>query len=122
MDAHTEVLPAWSDTLTCTLGAVDVRTRAEAFGAVFHHLLSSTRFEDGFRWTFHNAPGVERQVRELARAEHACCPFLTFAISVRGDQLVWHACGPANAEAAVELFYRLPELTDRSVPLRTLAT
>ncbi len=107
---HIEVLPALAGVpVACTLGERDLSARTEAFHALFQHLGSSTRLQAGFRWSFHNAPGVERRLRELARREHECCPFLTFVVSVQGDQVVWSTCGPAEAEAALDVFYRMPE-------------
>lgn len=107
---HIEVLPALAGApVACTLAERDVSARAHAFQALFQHLGSSTRLQAGFRWSFHNAPGVERQLRELARREHECCPFLTFVVSVQGDQVVWATGGPAEAEAAIDVFYRMAE-------------
>jgi hypothetical protein len=117
--AHIEVLPARADAPgACTLGRGDLSVRFGAFAALFEHLSAATRLPAGFRWTFRNVPGLERQLRELARKEHACCPFLTFAISVDGDELVWRACGSSEAEAAIEAFYRMPEAPpDGALPL-----
>jgi hypothetical protein len=95
--------------VACTLGARDLAARSGAFQSVFEHLVISTRHPAGFRWSFRNAPGLERRLRELARSEHECCPFLTFAVSVQGDHVLWATCGPAEAAAAIDVFYRMPE-------------
>ena len=38
---------------------------------------------DGLRLRFHRAPGIEREVRRLARLERQCCAFADWA--VQGD-------------------------------------
>ena len=76
----------------CTLDAHVLAERSGAFGELSAYLLASESFPGGFRFTFRNEPGVERKLRERVRSEHACCPYLTFAISVHGDQLAWSAC------------------------------
>ena len=87
----------------CTLDYQESPERRRAFDLVLEHLVHSAREPGGFRWTFQNSPGVERRVRELARNEHRCCPSLTFAISVQGDQVVWRACGSEEAVVATRL-------------------
>lgn len=107
--SHIEVLPARADApLACTLGPRASSARHAEFAALFAELRYAKRFEGGFLWQFRNAPGLERRLRALARAEHACCPFLTFAVSVEGEHVVFRACGPERADAVVDLFYRMP--------------
>jgi hypothetical protein len=109
-NAHIEILPAFPD-LPGALGrdaqrAVGrERARSLAFLRLFPHLVDAERFEDGFRWVFLAAPGLERELRALARSEHAYSPFLTFVISVQGDRLVWKACGRKGTEHALDALY-----------------
>jgi hypothetical protein len=111
--SNIELLPAFATEVPAfALVAVDAwqrPDRAQAFQAVFAWLRTADREGSGIRWTFENAPGVERGVRELARTEHAYCPFLSFAISTRGDEVVWETRASAGAEALISAFYALPE-------------
>jgi hypothetical protein len=115
--SNIELLPAFvQEAPACSLDGPSHAARAKEFRAVFAWLRSAERDGPGFRWTFQNGPGVERRVRELARREHACCPFLSFAVSTRGDEVVWQARGHEGTEALVAAFFELPDAvkqTDR---------
>jgi hypothetical protein len=114
-----ELLPAFADEpLACTLEGGQLAGRVAEFRAVFAWLLRAERLPQGFRWTFQNGPGVERSVRELARREHLCCPFLSFAISTQGEQLIWEGRGPDGAEQIVDQFFALSDLSGE--PVQTL--
>jgi hypothetical protein len=121
--ANIELLPAFlQEAPTCSLDPQRRAAREREFGAVFEWLRSAERDGAGFRWTFQNGPGVERRVRELARREHQCCPFLSFAVSTRGDDIVWQARGQAGSEALVAAFFDLPDAIKRDArPLDALA-
>ncbi len=109
-NAHVEILPAFPRPVG-VLGMDAERaveresSRARAFLRLFPHLVEAERFEGGFRWVFLDVPGLERELRTLARKEHARSPFLTFVISVQGDQLVWKACGGNATERALGALY-----------------
>lgn len=111
--SNIELLPALvGEPQACSLADNRVlpADRAEEFRAVFAWLWSVERLPQGFRWTFLNGPGVERRVRELARREHVCCPFLSFAISTHGEQLIWEGRGLEAGEDLVEEFFALSAL------------
>jgi hypothetical protein len=92
--SNIELLPAFAqEAPACSLDGSSQVERAREFRALFAWLQSAEREGAGFRWIFQNGPGVERRVRELARREHECCPFLAFAISTRGDEVVWQGTG-----------------------------
>ena len=42
---------------------------------------------DGLRLRFHRAPGIEREVRRLARLERQCCAFANWAVHVGEDHV-----------------------------------
>jgi hypothetical protein len=108
--SNIELLPAFvQEASACSLDGQSHAARAREFRAVFEWLRSAERDGLGFRWTFQSGPGVERRVRELARREHACCPFLSFAVSTRGGDVVWQARGHEGSEALVAAFFDLPE-------------
>jgi hypothetical protein len=121
--SNIELLPAFApEAPACTLDAGLRAERGQAFQAVFAWLLSAEREGASFRWTFQRGPGVERSVRELARREHDCCPFLAFAVSTRGDEVVWEGRGHDASEALVAEFAALPEtLKSAMKPLGSLA-
>jgi hypothetical protein len=113
--SHIEILPAFSDVVAqprpchglraSKLEVERVRVRSQSFLKLFPHLTDAERFEGGFRWAFLNVPGLERELRALARSEHDARPFLTFVISVQGDELVWQACGSSATEPALDKLY-----------------
>jgi hypothetical protein len=113
--SNVELLPAFVDEpLACTLDGGQFEGRVAEFRALFAWLLSAERLPKGFRWTFQNGPGVERRVRELARREHLCCPFLSFVISTQGEQLIWESRGPDGADDIVDQFFALSDLSRES--------
>jgi hypothetical protein len=119
--SNIELLPAFgTEAPACNLEAGEHAGRAAEFRAVFVWLLASEREGAGFRWIFQNGPGVERRVRELARREHACCPFLAFAISTRGDEIVWEARATAGAEDLATAFFALPESVQEDAAFEAL--
>jgi hypothetical protein len=107
--SNIELLPAFAqEAPACSLDRDSHAQRARDFQAVFAWLRSADRDGTSLRWVFQSGPGVERKVRELARKEHACCPFLSFAISTRGEEVVWQARVHQGAEALLDAFYALP--------------
>lgn len=113
--SNIELLPAFAqEAPACSLERDTHGERAREFQAVFAWLLSADRDGTSLRWVFQSGPGVERKVRELARKEHVCCPFLSFAISTRGDEVVWQARAHGGAEALLDAFYELPNLVKQA--------
>lgn len=109
--SNVELLPGFVDApLACILEGGQLVERENEFRAVFAWLVSAERLAKGFRWTFQNGPGVERRVRALARREHVCCPFLSFAVSTQGEHLIWEGRGPDGAEDVVDQFFALSDL------------
>ena len=119
--SNVELLPAFStEAPTCSLEAGAHAGRAAEFRAVFVWLLASEHEGASFRWIFQNGPGVERRVRELARREHACCPFLAFAISTRGDEVVWEGRAADGADDLAAAFFALHESVEAGEPFLPL--
>jgi len=111
--SNIELLPAFAgEPIACSLAGAELSGRAREFQAQFAWLTSRERLPGGgIRWTFQSGPGVERAVRQLARREHLCCPFLGFAISTQDDLVIWETRGPADGQDVVDEFARLPELS-----------
>jgi hypothetical protein len=76
-------------------------------------LLGRERRDDAVVLTF--SADAQQQVEDLARREHACCPFVDYRVEVIGRQVVWTTTNTAVDEhrAAVDVmldaFHDLPE-------------
>ena len=92
-----------------------MQERADDFRTAFVLLAGSARTPNGFRWVFHDEPGFEPVLRDLAAREHTCCQFLTFVISREDGHLVWEVEGAPEAAAALDVFYTLPQTIHQHV-------
>jgi hypothetical protein len=86
-----------------------VQAGIDEYRRAFNHLVSTERITNGFRWHFRNASGLEPRLRELARAEHGCCSFAKFDVTVEGDEIVWETRADASAQSVLEEYMRMPE-------------
>jgi hypothetical protein len=113
VEVYTSPDPSPDAPIACT---VDLRDGAKLqagmneYRAAFTHLASTERTSNGFRWHFRAAPGLETQLKRLATAEHACCSFMKFEVTVQGSELVWETTADASARSVVEEYMRLPEM------------
>jgi MerR family transcriptional regulator, copper efflux regulator len=106
-----------TEPIVCTLaGRQEQETRLAEFRDVFVHLARTEPLEGTFRWFFRDAPGLEPQLRELARRENECCRFFDFRIQREGDFIVWEVRAPEDAAAVLEELRRLPETISASTP------
>lgn len=86
--------------------------RMAEYGRLFaDHLVGRERTDDGIRFRFRAADGVDAWVRSLAAREHACCPFFSSRVTRAGDEVHWTSSVVDDdvARAVHEEFYRLPE-------------
>ena len=86
--------------------------RMAEYGRLFaDHLVGRERTDDGIRFRFRAADGVDAWVRSLAAREHACCPFFSSRVTRAGDEVHWTSSVVDDdvARAVLEEFYRLPE-------------
>jgi hypothetical protein len=80
-------------------------------------LLSGERRPDSVVFWFRADAGTREQVDDLARREHACCPFLDYHVETAGDQVIWTTTNAAAGEERVavdvilDAFHALPEHT-----------
>jgi hypothetical protein len=98
--------------VACTANLEDkrkVQAGIDEYRRAFTHLIATERTADGFRWRFRNAAGLEARLRELARAEHACCSFAKFHVAIDGDVIVWETRADAGARDALDEYMRMPE-------------
>jgi hypothetical protein len=56
--------------------------------------------------------GARGQVEDLARREHACCPFLDYRVEVVRDEVVWTVAGDLRAASTLDAFHALPDIPD----------
>jgi hypothetical protein len=95
--------------LACSLGAADLRVRAERWRALGRKaLVASGRDGAVVRLTFSRSAGVEEELRELVRLEGGCCAFLDMTVEDGDGELTLLVAGPAGAEAVVDGFLELP--------------
>ena len=63
---------------------------------------------------FRADPGTREHVDDLARREHACCPFLDYRVETVGDEVVWTTSSPvtgderAGVDVILDAFHNLP--------------
>ena len=80
---------------------------ARLFEAAF---VSRERTAAGIRWRLRAGPGIEAWARDLAARENACCAFMTNAITLAGEHVLWDASTVDDpvARGVLDLFYDLP--------------
>jgi hypothetical protein len=102
--------------IVCTLTDGAHRERLAEYGRLFAAaFVARKRTPDGLRWTLTADPGIAEWARTLADRENACCAFLTNAVTVVGERVLWDMTSiddPA-ARVVIEEFSALP---DRSGP------
>ena len=86
-----------------------VQAGIDLYRSVFTHLLSSTRTDRGFTWTFRRDSSIEAKLQQLAEGEHACCSFMRFEVTTAADIVVWEVSADAHAQSFVDEYFRLPE-------------
>jgi hypothetical protein len=90
--------------IACSLEAPALSDRRERFRALAaNHLVRSARAGAGATLEFRDPDGsVEAVVRELARAEKACCPFFDLTVARDGDVVRLEIAAPAEGQAFVD--------------------
>jgi hypothetical protein len=90
--------------------------RLAEYGELFERaLLRRDRPPDGIVFGFRADPGTREQVDDLARREHACCPFLDYRIETVGDEIVWTTTWPGSSvergsvDAILDAMHALPD-------------
>jgi hypothetical protein len=92
--------------IACTLPVTQVPGRLALVGTLADDaLLDGRPIAGGMRWRFHDAPGIERRVREVAALESECCAFLRFGIAREDGAIALDITGPADAQPVIEQFF-----------------
>jgi hypothetical protein len=92
----------------CSLTPGQAADRAAELRALARRALESRELgDDGLRLVFRAEPGTASAVRDLARRERECCPFLDLRVE-EADGRVTLAIGAAPEDrAALDAFYAL---------------
>ncbi|MGH9187622.1 MAG: MerR family transcriptional regulator [Acidimicrobiales bacterium] len=93
--------------IACTLGAGDIPARLAAWQAALAPVVSRQPIEHGLRLVY--PPGSSlAAVADLAAAEHECCMFFRFAITVDGRGAALEVTAPADAQELVTALFGDP--------------
>lgn len=97
--------------IACTLDSEAMGVRMAEFAQLFRaSLVGREPTPDGIRFRFAAGPGVEDQIRDLARREQTCCSFFNFAIGVHDHEVWWDATVTSeDARPVLDDFDALPE-------------
>ena len=104
--------PSPDEPVVCTAPLGDkpqVQAGIDSYRAAFAHLTTTERFDGGFRWRFQRVAGLEARLEQLVAAEHGCCRFFQFNLTVEGDEVVWETRAPAHAASVLDEYSRIPE-------------
>lgn len=93
--------------IACTLASDDMAGRLEAWREALKPVVDRTAIDGGVRLTF--APGTPlAQVADLAAAEHDCCMFFRFAVTVDHRGAAIEVTAPPEALALVHALVGAP--------------
>ena len=86
--------------------------RLVEYGRLFDQsLVGRERTDEGIRFRFRVADGVEAWVRDLAAREKACCGFYSYTIQVHDEEIWWDmtVIDDDLARQVLEEFHQLPD-------------
>jgi MerR family copper efflux transcriptional regulator len=86
--------------IACSLGAGDMSARISQWQDVLRHTVERAPIDGGVRLVLGADAPVEEVVR-LAGAEHDCCRFFSFAITIDGRGLALEVTAPPDAQDMV---------------------
>ena len=92
--------------LACSLHGADLEERRQRWGALIQRsLLDQEPTEHGVRQRYRREPDVERELRELARAERDCCGFASWDVRSSDDFVELEVSSTPDGAAVVrEMF------------------
>lgn len=83
--------------IACSLGTADVGQRVDDWSEVLRGVVRREPMAGGVRLVF-DGVGRLTAVSELAAAEHECCPFFSFTVTVDGRGLGLEVRAPADGQ------------------------
>jgi DNA-binding transcriptional MerR regulator len=102
--------------ITCSLGPDDMASRIAAWQDVLAGVRERTPIEGGMRLVLGDDVPVAEVLR-LAAAEHECCAFFSFALTVDGRGTALEVTAPPPAAAMVEAVFGAGQLQPgRTIP------
>ena len=87
--------------IVCTLAATDVDARLDAWRALLAHARDVAELGDGLRVRFDETVDAA-DIATLARDEHACCSFMSFAVVIDRDGVALEVRGRADARPVID--------------------
>lgn len=81
--------------------------RVAEWGELFDRaLLTRERRADAVVFSFRADPSRREQLEDLARREHACCPFLDYRLESVGDEVIWTTTNVLSGDerASIDVF------------------
>ena len=87
--------------LTCSLGGGDVTARIDEWRTLLEDVHERHAIPGGLRLEF-GAAAPLAEITRLATAEHDCCPFFAFAITVDGRGIALEVTAPPDGRVLVE--------------------
>ena len=87
---------------SCSLPAPDLRDRRATWAGLRERALrASLPTADGARLTYAAQPGVEDELRELARLEASCCSFAEWTVRRDGERVILEVRAEGTGVAVV---------------------
>jgi hypothetical protein len=108
-------------TIACdmTTAADSPEERLAEYGHLYAHaLVARDRTDDALVLTFAAKPGVWEWIADLVRREAVCCPFFSYQVERRENEIVWTTRAGASpaaldaVEAMLDEFYAEPDRFD----------
>lgn len=93
--------------IACTLESHSMRGRLDDWQALLTHVVVREQLDDGVRVTFGPATPLDDLIR-LTAAEHDCCQFFGFAITVDGRGVALEVRSPPEAVDVVHALFGMP--------------
>jgi hypothetical protein len=98
--------PAPDTPIACSLSGRELTARRLWLSDLREHALAIAPTAEGLTGRF--AAEMENELRELARAEARCCPFLTFEVARLGGVVELRVRGPALAQPIIRELFGMP--------------
>jgi hypothetical protein len=98
---------AVTDLIACSLDGHAQRERLAAWRKVLANAERAEAITEGSRYLFVASDDIEARVRELAAAEHVCCPFLQFSVARVGKQVEMMVTAPPHKRDALRFIFGL---------------
>ncbi|HEU5082024.1 MAG TPA: hypothetical protein VFU14_01695 [Acidimicrobiales bacterium] len=90
--------------IACSLDATELGDRIRRWQDALAAVQARRVVPGGVQLRFED-PGSLREIGPLAAAEHECCPFFDFVISLDGDGLVMEVTAPELAQPLVDAVF-----------------